>query len=237
MKQLAAIQLVGNAAALLLGYYWLSIGEARAGLLLWSATVALFTAALFLWIHAAGLSYGLSSDAPYRAALRRLPALLAAAIVILLLYVALGKLQDACADPSFRFASWLTLKLRKPVKPAAVLSIVVGIFWLIRWIVLPIVFLPLIRDAATWRSLTWRRPPGLRGCVHWTQRLLTPPLLLAALWLPFRILHWRPLMSNFPLEMTSFIIRAALAYLLFTGGLLALEGMPLFTQRNKAASP
>ena len=142
------MQLVGNAAALLLGYYWLSIGEARAGLLVWSFTVALFTAALFLWIHGAGLSYGLSSDAPYRAALRRLPALLVAAIVVLLLYIALGKLQDACADPSFRFASWLTLKLRKPVKPAAVLSIVAAIFWLIRWIVLPIVFLPLIRDCA-----------------------------------------------------------------------------------------
>ncbi|MGA7235709.1 MAG: hypothetical protein WBY44_08520 [Bryobacteraceae bacterium] len=232
MKQLAAIQLVGNAAALLLGYYWLSIGEARAGLLVWSATVALFTAALFLWIHAAGLSYGLSSDAPYRAALRRLPVLLIAAIVTLLLYVVLGKLQDACADPSFRFASWMTLKLRKPIKPAAVLGVVSAIFWLIRWIVLPNVFLPLIRAAAT-----WRRPPGLRGGPVWTQRLLTPPLLLAALWLPFRILHWRPLMSNFPLEMASFILRAAIAYLLFTAGLLALEGMPLFTQRNKAASP
>src|ERR1700722_15834937 len=36
MKQLAAVQLVGNAAALLLGYYWLGIGEARVGLLAWS---------------------------------------------------------------------------------------------------------------------------------------------------------------------------------------------------------
>jgi hypothetical protein len=232
MKQLTAIQLVGNAAALLLGYYWLSIGEARAGLLVWSLTVALFTAALFIWIHAAGMSYGIGSDAPYRAALRRMPALLIAAIVILLLYIALGKLQDACADPSFRLASWLTMKLRKPVKPAVVLGIVAAIFWLIRWIVLPILLLPWIRVV-----LTWRRPPGLRGGLQWTQRLLTPLLLLAALWLPFRILHWRPLMTNFPLEMTSFIIRAALAYLLFTGGLLALEGMPLFTHRNKAASP
>ena len=232
MKQVAAIQLVGNAAALLLGYYWLSIGEARAGLLVWSFTIALFTAALFLWIHGAGLAYGFSSSAPFRAALRRLPALLIAAIVVLLLYVALGKLQDACADPSFRFASWLTLKLRKPVKPAAVLGVVTAIFWLIRWIVLPMLLLPWLHVV-----LTWRRPPGLRGRAQWTQRLLTPLLLLVALWLPFRILHWRPLMTSFPLEMASFIIRAAIAYLLFTGALLALEGMPLFTQRNKAASP
>jgi hypothetical protein len=229
MKQLAAIQLVGNAVALWVGYYWLSIGEARAGLLVWSFTVALFTSALFFWIHGAGLAYGRDpQSSPYLIALRRLPVLLAAAIVVLLLYIALAKLQDACADPSFRLASWLTLKLRKPVKPAAVLGIVVAIFWLIRWIVLPILLM-------AWTQ--WRRPPGLRGGPVWAQRLLTPILLLVALWLPFRILHWHPLMTNFPLEMTSFIVRTAIAYLLFTGGLLALEGIPLFTQRNKAASP
>jgi hypothetical protein len=159
--------------------------------------------------------------------------LLIAAIIVLLLYIGLAKLQDASADPAFRFASWLTLKFRKPVKPATIARIVSGIFWLVRWIVLPILLIPLAHAVAT----TWRRPPGLRRPVQWTQRLLTPLLLLIALWLPFRILHWRPLMSSFPLEMTSFIIRAAIAYLLFTAGLLALEGMPLFTQRNNAASP
>jgi hypothetical protein len=232
VKQIAAIQLVGNAAALWLGYYWLSIGEARFGLLAWSFTVALLTAVLFLWIHGAGVAYGLNSETPYRAALRRLPVLLAAAIVVLLIYIALGKIQNACAGPSFSLASWLTLKLRKPVKPAAVLSIVNAIFWLIRWIVLPIFLMPVIRMV-----VTWRRPSGLRGQVQWPEHLLTPVLVLAALWLPFRILHWRPLMSSFPLEMTSFILRAVIAYLLFTGALLALEGMPFFTQRSKAVSP
>jgi hypothetical protein len=233
MKQIAAIQLAGNAAALMLGYYWLSIGEARIGLLAWSFTIALFTAALFLWIHGAGLAYGLNSGAPFRVSLRRLPALLVAAIVVLLLYISLAKLQDVSADPAFRLASWLTLKFRRPIKPATVTRIVSAIFWLIRWILLPILLVPLVRIAAT----TWRRPPGLRGGAQWPQRLLTPLPLLAALWLPFRILHWRPLMTSFPLEMASFIIRAAIAYLLFTAGLLALEGMPLFTQRKRAVSP
>jgi hypothetical protein len=231
MKQLAAIQLVGNAVVLMLGYYWLSIGEARIGLLAWSFIVALFTAALFIWIHGAGLAYGLNTDAPFRAALRRLPLLLGAAIVVLLLYIGLAKLQDASGDPSFRFASWLTLKFRRPVKPTTVARIVAAIFWLIRWIALPILLTPLIR------MVMWRTPPGLRRPVQWPQLLLTPLLLLAAVWLPFRILHWRPLMTSFPLEMASFILRAGIAYLLFTAGLLALEGMPLLTQRNKAASP
>ena len=71
----------------------------------------------------------------------------------------------------------------------------------------------------------------------WMERALIPLLLLCALWLPFQLLAWRPLMSGFNLEMASFIVRALFAYLLFAGGLLALEGMPLFTQRKRAVSP
>src|ERR1700723_1309065 len=117
MRQIAAIQLVGNAAALYLSYYWLSIGEARVGLLAWSFTIALLTTLLFLWMHGAGLAYGRDPYAsPFRAALRNLPALLVAAVIVLLVYVALAKLQDLCGTPAFRVASWLTLKLRKPIK-------------------------------------------------------------------------------------------------------------------------
>src|SRR5262245_8896667 len=120
MRQVAAIQLIGNAIALWLGYYWLSIGEARTGLLLWSLTIALFTAALFLWIHGAGLAWSHEpARAPFVAALRHLPALFAAAALILLLYIGISALEDALHNPAFRLASWLTLKLRKPVRPSA----------------------------------------------------------------------------------------------------------------------
>ncbi len=236
MKQLVAIQLVGNAAVLWLGYYWLSIGEARTGLLAWSFTVALVTALLFIWMHGASLVYGRDPHAkPFGPALRRLPALLVAAVAVLLLYIALAKLQELCADPSFRLASWLTLKMRKPVKPAAVLRIVAAIFWIVRWVVVPMLLMPWIRAIAErgWRGFI---PVGM-GRYSWMERALTPLLLLCALWLPFRLLGWRPLHSGFGLEMTSFIVRAAIAYLLFVVGLMALEGMPLFTQRKTAVSP
>ncbi len=236
MKQLAAIQLVGNAAALWLGYYWLSVGEARAGLLVWSALVALFTASVFLWMHGAGLIY--SRDpyrAPYFAALSRLPALLAAAVAILLLYIALGWLQQKLSGPAFTVASWLTLELRKPVKPATATRFVAVIFWLLRWIVLPVVLMPWVNAIAY---------TGFRGFFPrklfprtWLERALTPALLILAIYVPLKLLAWHPLMSSFGIEMTSFVIRCAVAYLLFAGGLLMLEGMPLFTQRKRAVSP
>ena len=235
MKQIAAVQLVGNAIALWLGYYWLSIGEARTGLLLWSLTVALFTAAFFVWMHGAGLVNGRDPYGfPFARALRTLPALLAAAALVLLLYIGLSLLQGALQNPAFHLASWLTLKLRKPVKPAAVLRVVSAVFWIIRWIVLPVALVPWFRNVAA---------RGFSGFVPrkshrtWLDRLLTPILLLVAIWLPIRLLGWHPLKSGFGVEMASFLVRVAIAYLLFVVGLLILEGMPLFTQRNKAVSP
>jgi hypothetical protein len=233
MRQLAAIQLVGNAAALYLGYYWLSIGEARVGLLAWSFTIALLTTLLFLWMHGAGLAYGRDPHgSPYRAALRNLPGLLVAVLVVLIVYIALGKLQDLCGNPAFRLASWLTLKLRKPIKPTAVLRIAAAVFWTLRWVIFPILLMPWISAIASTGFRTRRSAP-----VTWMQRVLIPLLLLCALWLPFPLLHWRPFMSGFAPEMASLIVRALVAYLLFAGGLLALEGMPLFTQRSRAVSP
>ena len=232
MRQLAAVQLVGNALILYLGYYWLGVGEARAGLLFWSFAVALVTACLFLWLHGAGLLHGRNPYSPYfRDALLRLPVFLGIALVTLLIYVFAAKLQEWCGSPAFRFASWLTLKLRKPVKPATALNVVASIFWLLRWVVLPIVLAPwIVRFAARGR-------PGSPATLAWKERALIPILLLAALWLPLRVLAWHPVMTNFALEMTSFVVRALVAYLLFVAGLMALEGMPLFTQRKSAGSP
>jgi hypothetical protein len=48
---------------------------------------------LFLWMHGAGLAYGRDPHgSPFRAALRNLPGLLVAALVVLIVDVALGKL-------------------------------------------------------------------------------------------------------------------------------------------------
>src|ERR1700760_409012 len=104
MKQVAAIQLAGNAAALWLGYYWLGIGEARSTLLVWSFAIALVTASLFLWIHGAGLIHGRDPHiSPFGAALRNLPALLVAALALIAIYLLLSYLEQLCANPAFRF--------------------------------------------------------------------------------------------------------------------------------------
>jgi hypothetical protein len=236
MKQLAAVQLVGNAAALSLGYYWLSIGEARMGLLAWSFMVAVFTSLLFVWLHGAGFIHGLDPRGqPFRQALRRLPSLFVAALVLLAVYLAISFLAGQLHDTQFKIASWLTLKLRKPVKPAAIRRAFDVFWWIVRWIVIPVLARPWVVAVAEsgWRGLIRLRLPK-RTLADWA---ITPALLLAALWLPFRVLAWKPFMNGFAIEMASFIVRFAIAYLLFAGGLMALEGMPLFTQRRTSPSP
>ncbi len=236
MKQLAAVQLAGNAAALWLGYYWLGIGEARMGLLAWSFTVALATALLFVWLHGAGFIHGLDPrGAPFHQALRRLPALFVAALIVIAVYLLISLLANQLQQTPFRIASWLTLKLRKPVKPANVRQIFDAVWWIVRWIVIPVLARPCVVAVAEsgWRAFARLRLPK-RSLADWA---LTPILLLIALWLPFRVLAWKPFMNGFGIEMASFAFRIAVAYLLFVAGLMALEGMPLFTQRRTAPSP
>jgi hypothetical protein len=115
--------------------------------------------------------------------------------------------------PGFRLASWLTLKLRKPVKPETVQGIFHAVFWALRWIVVPALTLPVVSAIAS-RGAAWRRT-----LLYWIE---APVLLLIALWVPLKLVDWVPHMKSFSGEMTSFVIRAAVAYVLFVAGWLAL---------------
>jgi len=47
-------------------------------------------------------------------------------------------------------------------------------------------------------------------------------LLLIAVWVPLKLVAWVPHMKTFNGEMTSFVLRAAAAFLLFVSGWLVL---------------
>jgi hypothetical protein len=147
--------------------------------------------------------------------LRHVGPLLLAAIAVLAVY---GLLNTSLAQPAFKLASFLTLKLHKPIKPASVLRVFGAILWLVRWVVLPVALLPMASGVADrgWRGIgeiTWRS--------SWRYWLAAPALLLAALWLPSVLLGWIPRAGSFTMEVVSFSLRALCAYLLFVGGLLA----------------
>ncbi|HMD71052.1 MAG TPA: hypothetical protein VKF41_06890 [Bryobacteraceae bacterium] len=218
----AGIHLAGNALLLWLGYYWLGLGEARAGALLWSLAVAALVVCGACWLYGAGFAFFVQHriGAAFRAALRRLAPLVAAAIGVVVVYALLMQTRDAMDNPGFRLASWLTLHLRRPVKPATVQAVFHGVFWVLRWIVAPVLILP-IGPAIVSRGWAGFGAVASR-CRVWLYWLEAPALLLAAVWAPLKLVGWAPHMSSFGGEMTSFVVRAAVAYLLFAAGWLGL---------------
>jgi len=113
--------------------------------------------------------------------LARLGPLVAAAIVVLAIYLLLAAWAAYSPRPAFKIASYLTLTFRKPVKPASVLAVLNAALWLIRWMVVPVVLLPILSGIATqgWRGAA----PRSRKPVYWVE---TPVLLVCALWIPLQ---------------------------------------------------
>ena len=219
-RQMVLLHLFGNALLLWLGYYWLGVGESRAATLIWSAAVLLVLVCLASLLH--GATFVCFAGADLKSALRSTPRntlpILVVVCAVAAIFLLLGQWADYSQQPAFRIASWLTLKLRRPVKPASIARVFQVVLWLIEWVIIPVFLVPIFAAASArgWRGLRPRKPE-LR---YW---ILCPVLLLLALWLPLRLLNWTPYHGSFGLEMTSFILRAATAYGLLVFGWLLLE--------------
>jgi len=212
MRRLVLIHASANLLLLAVGYYWLGVGETRAATLAWSALLALLLLAGTAVTYAAPLVYfRLRKDPSARhawsLAMRNVLPLMAATLVVVAIYWSVAG-WDA-AKPGLRFASWLTLKTRTPVKPATITAILNAMRWVVEWVLLPWLLLPVAAAVAA------RRRTGFGG---WRFRATAPVLLLLAFWIPLKLIGWTPLTGNFWLETVSFALRAAVAYALFVGG-------------------
>ena len=178
--------------------------------------------------------------AAWREALRNLLPLALAALVIVAIYVLLARWADYSATPATNVASYLTLKLRKPVKPSTVLRVFNVALWLVRWVVIPVFLLPMLSATAArgWHGF------GAAGALarKWLYWIEAPVLLLCAIWVPSKLLGWVPGVDGFSTEMASFVLRAGVAYLFFVTAGLVLAfvtsgGKPPLTQPSTVASP
>jgi len=127
---------------------------------------------------------------------------------------AIGEMDGGKRSAAFQLASWLTLKLRKPVKPATIRAIFHAGFWIVQWIVLPVLLLPLAAGLAAhgwrgWRTVAVRRPWRFWIAVTGAGGV---GVLAAA-----SDLGWRPHVCGFGVENGQFCGAAGIAYLLFCG--------------------
>lgn len=243
-RAICLLHLVGDALILWLGYAWLSLGESNALHLLFSALVVALFACGSAWLHALALVHfdgaaGPSLRTAAFIAFRHLSPLLALVIAASICYAVLAWLYVSLGGLAFTIGSYFTMLFRKPVPPAKVLAAFHVVIWLLRWLVVPALLIPMAASVAVrgWRGFGF--PHQSRRALYWLQVLC---LLLAAVWLPMKLLAWVPAMPNFAAEMASFLIRLAVAYLLFAGVLLLLEwrtagGRPLATQPITSSTP
>ena len=220
MRRLALVHTGVNALLLALGYYWLGIGESRALTLLWGLLVALAAVALACEQYGAAFAYFRAPGNPWRTALRNLLPLATASLAILLVYLLLARWAEYSPTPATRFASYLTLTFRKPVRPSTILRIFTTALWIVRWIVVPVLLLPMLSAIA---GTGWRGFAAIGSMTRrWRYWIETPLLLLCGLWLPLRLLGWVPHLDAFGWQMISLLLRAVIAYLLFIAAGLAL---------------
>jgi hypothetical protein len=240
------VHLVGNALVLWLGYYWLGISESDGAHLAWSAIVLLFFMVSALWLH--GTSFAVfdgESQPPLHAAASttsgHLVPLFVLAVIAIFIYWVLTALFDKFAHSAFVIASFWTLHVRKPLSPARVLSCWHAFIWLLRWVIVPAILLPFAAAIASngWRGYRVRSLRRSRSPLYWVE---VCALMLLAIWVPLRLLHWVPELKPFNAQMASFLGRLALGYLLFVFSLLLIEfftsaGKPRVTQPSTAGSP
>ena len=162
MRRLWLIQAIGNALLFWCAFAWLGIRDSKPGQLVETALLGLVILIPWLWlqdgtfVYCGDRSRGLW--AAFRSGAKTLAIFSAVVIAFALLFWALGKLDAPLQTAGQRTASWLTFHLRKPIKPASWAKGYEALLWGVRWIVLPVLVLPLAAGAAMngARGL-WRR--------------------------------------------------------------------------------
>ena len=242
---LATLHLVAVSLLLWLGYYWLGIGETKTATLFWSLLVAVFILSFGSAVFGADLVYfrkmeDRSISGALRTSGRNILPLLIAALAIAVLYGLLQTWAAYSGRPAFQVASYLTLKLRIPVKPASVARVFNTVLWLVRWMAIPAVLIPVVGEIA---SLGWS---GFRAArmtkrkwIYWIAATL---VLVCTVKVPLLLVDWKPAVDGFGLEAVSFAVRAVAGWLLFGCGWIALAyltsgGNPRLTQPRTAVSP
>ena len=228
-RVLCILHFLGNAILLWIAYEWLNIGESSMLRLSESILLAVVIMIAALWLHGSALAHFAAEDRSklrpaLGTALKHLLPLFVLSLFVVVIYVALGA-WDSSVDTN-------ASTIRKISDVA---------LWLLRWLILPVLLLPLAANVATrgFRGYTagaWRLS---KRALYWIEVVV---LLLAGIWVPLKLVTWVPKLGGFGLQMTSFLLRLFVAYLLFVVAWLLLEsvtsgGKPRTSQAMTASAP
>ena len=235
-KRLWLLHVAANATWLALAYAWLWIPDERVWQLAVSFLGGVVLVGAALWLHGSTwvffeqvhAGWPMPVATPFRGALRRVPPLLVCALLILLLFSALGFVTDFVQLAADWLASALTLTFRKPVSPEYTLKFLSSLAWVLEWIVIPLLLLPWGAEVAAkgfagfgGRSLAAAWKVFRRGS-YWLSYLA---LFALGVYVPVQLVNWVPEVESFGGQAASLAARFLAAYLLFITAWLLLASL------------
>ena len=229
IAKLWLLNLVANAAVLVVWYFWLLIPDAHGWQVAGSALLAVAVIALVLWLRAGTLAWFRIAEfrkeariwRAYRRALRHVPALGIWVLVFVLLAWMLWGVHGYVPQ----FAVWLRQKLGAGPPPRNIMNDLNWLLLLIAGVLLPGLWVPM---ATTISAVGFRPEHVILSRRVWTRPLywLWFCLLLGiGFYVPYKLVRWIPDLQTLRQQTWSMGIRFLIAYLISVTAFLALVWM------------
>jgi hypothetical protein len=212
-KALWIVHCIANAAILAALYGWLWIPDRTVTDLVLSALAAIALLLLISWLHASTLEHfrlnhetgRVRMAASFRPSLRRIAGFALWLLVLCAAIVLVLQLRSRLDPMANWIASALTLRLRRPITPASIATLLSTIVAAAAFMFIPFLLL-----------LAWNR--------RWSRTLLFSYIatFLVCAYVPYRLIWWVPNAGGFNSESASMAIRFGFAYLLAITGWLVL---------------
>jgi hypothetical protein len=223
-KRVWLLQFLVNPVLILAAALWLLIPEAQIWQIVLTVLAVLFLVLFFLWLHAATFSYFAELHAKGAARFRGgLPPanLIAFTLWALIFAFLLHVVQHLSGEFQPALASYLRsispAWLRRTMTESRMDSMVALKFWVLFWIIIPAVSLPIGLQTAIHGfggfgkvgRRGWRRTAGNR--VYWSVLIV---LAILGVYLPGLLIAWLPKVSSVTTEGVSLVLRLLLAWFL-----------------------
>lgn len=222
-KKLAVTLLLGNALLAVAAYAWLWVPDETVIEVGLSMLLALAVVLAVVWLNGAALAafHTEAGPLPLRLALRRLPRFLLWVVVVAAITVAAAWLAGSAGKISQYLASWLTLRLRRPVSPERV-EWLYGSLLRGAWCAAVLALVPLASQAA---GGGFSARAALRTIARPRYWLACALLALAGLYVPGKLVSWTPEFGALSFQAGSIGLRLGLAYLLAVTAWLVLAAV------------
>jgi hypothetical protein len=212
------LNLVGNAAALGIWYYWLLIPDAHGWQVAWSAVLALATVLFVLWLRAGTLAWFRIAEfrtqptigGAFRRGLRH--------VVPLAIWAALGACIAwfilSASNYTPQFSVWIRQKVNAGPSPRNVMHGSDWVLFLVFWIVFPALWAPVATTIAavgfSGRHVA-RSFRVLRQPLYW---ILLCILIALGAWVPYKLITWVPELTTLRQQAWSAGLRFVAAYII-----------------------